>query len=258
MRRLLLVSLVLVAACSDPGRDLSPEEAYADADTAAESGDVRRALSLFESAAERGHLGAMKALVSAHQNGYVRTRANDRFVPFLPLPWEGSRAEARWRETHERALREGIRDGNEEVMLAAAEHLRYHGSRSHAELDSAEVILDRLLAESYPPAQMFVGANLWGADPDRADSLLAQASAGGNAQACHLRLYRSHPRPHTVSQVIAYVEDAERCPPLLPGGPSPGEEILLRLGAIDTPHFHAVMDSLGRTDLFDRYPHLPQ
>ena len=252
---LLAAGAVVFAGCGDPGAHLSPNEAVEAAEQIAGDGEPRRALALYRSAAERGHLDAMDALADAHRDGYVRAGMGGKFVPFLPMPWEGERAAERWRQRHERALRDGVRDGDFEAVWQVVQRLRRDDSASAQ--DSISSLVAPFLAQGDSRAQLAVAMDVYREAPATRDSLLARAEAGGSGQACVLRRILDQTFGFgTVDRLVAYIDAAETCPPI-PGQPlTPGQAEIRALRESEVPATRALYDSLRQSGVFQRHPHL--
>ncbi|MEM6327746.1 MAG: hypothetical protein AAF791_11570 [Bacteroidota bacterium] len=256
-----------LTACSDPGVGLSADAAYRAADEAADAGEARRALALYESAADRGHLDAMEALANAHRDGYVRSTTGGPFTALFPLPWEGDHAARHWQDRLDRAETEGIRTEDAAVMYRVANRLRR--SDVPAERDSADALVATLLERDDPHTQLMHALRIRMDAPTKSDSLLARAEAGGSYAACTLRLTYSWvdsgapPPDASAARAARHIDQAEACPPVPASAPDDYQTVAERLVSSlretategDTRAV-AQLDSLRLLGVFERHPHL--
>ncbi len=274
MTRFLLAALAaLVAGCGAAPSGLSPDDAFQSAMTAADSGDVRRALALLDEAAEAGHVEALAVRARAYGRGYLRTdygRGHQRGVipsnlSLLVLPGQARAAE----DDYQQALAEGARAGDEDVLFRLADKLLdrqfAEGVWREGDQDSARAVYRRLSAQGAAPLRLAFLAKRLDDDPAY-DAHLDAAAAAGDPHACLFQMYRSHGQAEMFSarRVAASIDHVESC-----RAASPAARDSKRLAYADSTlsslanqarrgnaEAHVVLDSLRTLGVFERHPRL--
>lgn len=243
---------------ADRLRPLAENVAAEAAEAAASRGEARQALRLYKRAAKQGDLDALNTVADAYERGYVRVGLGSptRHLPIVTFLGQ----DRRWRARYERERDERARAGEPDVLMRVADDLtRGTLNKSAVAQDSARAIRQRLVDADYAPALLREALVSMREDSLAADALLRRAETAGSGQACAIRVSFSHREQVTASQIAAFIDDIEACPPFPGNHPRGGERIVQNLREAERngdERATAHLDSLRAEGVFERHPRL--
>jgi TPR repeat protein len=196
MRWLPLLVLIVVAACSNPGSTLSPDEAFAEAHAAMMAREASRAMVHLRSAAQQGHLEAAALLAEAYAHGRLspsvgyeawEDRGGAVVLPITVLPGQARR----WTRRFEELLADSLAAGNPAAMMMQANRLLYPypNESTPAEREEALALLTALAQGSHVDAALSLAIQLRESDPLAAERWVMVAVEQGHPQACYIRTW---------------------------------------------------------------------
>ncbi len=265
MRWLLLIPLLSLTACSDPGAGLSPETSYAEAHEAMLDHDADRAVALLRSAAERGHLVATAVLADAYERGSLYGPVGygewERVGGAIVLPvrvWPGQAG--RWERRFGRLLADSLAIGSPNAAMLQANRLLFPhpDERTPARRQQALALLQPLAEDGHALAALTLALQLREDDPEAAERWLGVAQEAGHPQVCYLRAWffdEERADFYSAAGLERYLDTLDDCPISLDQLEYVEERLSGLRAAADAGHAEAVavLDSLEAAGVLARY-----